>query len=59
MTLNDEKRQDEDETEGVSERRDETRRARGGWGWASLGRRKGGLMKREVEREQRGEKATD
>lgn len=45
VTLNDEKRQDEDKTEGVSERRDETRRVRGGWGSASLRKKKGGLMK--------------
>lgn len=45
VALNDKKRQDEDKTKGVSERRDETRRARGGWGWASLGKTKGGLMK--------------
>lgn len=41
MTLNDDKRQDEDKTEGVSERRDETRRVRGGWGSASLVKEKG------------------
>lgn len=37
MTLDDNNRQDEDKTEGVSERRDETRRDRGGLGSASLG----------------------
>lgn len=47
MTLNDEKRQDENKTEGVSERREETRR---GWGSASLGKKKGGLMKSMRER---------
>lgn len=34
VTLNEEKRQDADKTEGVSERRDETRRMRGeDWDW--------------------------
>lgn len=41
MTLNDDKRQDEDKTEGVSERREEMRRVRGGWGSASLVKEKG------------------
>lgn len=49
MILNDEKRQDEDKTEGVSEKRDEMRRVRGRWGSASLGK-KNRRVNKESER---------
>lgn len=49
VILNDEKRQDEDKTEGVSEKRDEMRRVRGRWGSASLGK-KNRRVNKESER---------